>query len=86
MIFSATGDKIDRKLYVKKLVVAGVTTGGTLTISDYASSMYLFNETIGTNATTLPVFELDFSSKPLLVSGINATAIPAGGTLFVYLD
>lgn len=85
IIFAASGDKIDRKLYLKKLVVSGITSGGALVITDYASSMYLFNETVGTNATTGHKWELDFPRR-ILVSGIKAGTIPTGGTLFAYIQ
>ncbi len=87
IIFAAAGDKIDRKLFVRKIVLAGNTASAALTITDYASSCYLFNETVGTSATVQKPLILDFNGYPrgLPVSGIKCGAIPTGGTVFVYL-
>ena len=83
LIFGATNDALDREMYVKKILVAGNTAKTVLTISNYASTAYLFNSVV----PSLCNLQLDFTmyKKGLRVAGIKATAIPAGGKMYVYL-
>jgi hypothetical protein len=83
MIFDTNGDSLNRELWVKKIVVAGNTAKAALTISNYASTAYLFNSVV----PSLCNLQLDFSAYPkgFKVTGLKLTAIPTGGKMYVYL-